>query len=122
MEDLTVFKAWTMTTDKTNNNAELRAMQLLTGARVGYIYVLPKTLMTLWTPFLLSEEPLLWLGLASMAVSWASSFLLQIPLQLKIKKTGDRVALEKLASTTKIRTFSMIFHTAVVGWILYNKI
>ena len=116
MEDLTLFKAWTLTTSP----AQLQQMQSVTGVPVAWIYLITKTAMTVMTPFLVSEEPRLWWCIAAMAVSWGSSFLVQIPLQLKVRETGDRAAMKRLARTTKVRTWSMIVHAAVVGWVVWG--
>lgn len=122
MEDLAVFKAWTLTTDTAANNLELRKMQTTTGVRMAWIYIAAKTAMTLYAPFLARDEPAMWWCVGAMAVSWTSSFLVQVPLQLRVRKTGDRAALERLVRTTKVRTWSMIVHSAVVGWILLQKV
>lgn len=118
MEDLTLFKAWTLTT----HAAELQHMQTLTGMRVFWLYIPAKTVMTFWAPFLVAEEPLLWWCVASMGVSWGSSFLVQVPLQLEVRRTGDRVAVERLARTTKVRTVSIVVHAVAVGLVLYWKL
>lgn len=122
MEDLAVFKAWTMTTDSNSNNLELRTMQGTIGMRIAWVYITVKTAMTLYTPFVVREEPMLWWCGGAMAVSWGSSFLVQVPLQLRIRKTGDRAALDRLARTTKVRTWSMAFHAGAVVWVLLQKL
>lgn len=117
MEHFTLFYAWTLTTIPT----DLQRMQHATGMRTLYIYVIPKAIITVWPFFLVREELLLWLAVANMAISWISSFLIQIPLQLKVRENADRVALRKLVSSTWVRTFAMVGHCGVVFYIVLSK-
>ncbi|KAK0614438.1 hypothetical protein B0T14DRAFT_528517, partial [Immersiella caudata] len=52
----------------------------------------------------------LWLGLTALSVSWVSSFLVQIPLQLRIQKTADLAAVRRLEKTTLVRTLAIVVH------------
>ena len=89
-------------------------MQYITGMRTLYIYVVPKLVLTILSIALLRQEPLLWVGLAFLAMSWISSFAVQIPFQLKVRERADRVALARLLRTTWVRTLAMVGHRAVV--------
>lgn len=83
MEHFTLFEAWR----HTSLNQNFKNTQQLTGMRVFYIYVVPKTLVTIALPFLAHGEPRLWYSIAAMAAeaaSCGSSFLVQVPLQLKV--------------------------------------
>ena len=124
MEHFTLFYAWTLTT----TSQDLARIQTATGKRAMYIYVVPKILVTLLPAYLVfSSDALftsrgsLWMSLAFLGVSWASSFLVQVRLQLRIQesKGTDRVALERLVRTTWVRTLAMVGHCAVVGYGVY---
>ena len=55
-----------------------------------------------------------------LAVSWISSFAVQIPLQLKVKESADLLALGRLYTTTSVRTLTMLGHFVVVLYILFG--
>lgn len=117
MEHLTLFEAWR----HISSEKDLRKVQQLTGMRTLYIYVLPKTAMTAVLPFLVRDNPRLWFSIGMMAISWISSFMVQIPLQLRVQNGADRAALETLLKTTWIRTATMVAHCAVVLHIVLDS-
>ena len=117
MEHFTLFYSWTLT----SNNRDLQLIQYRTGVRAAWIYVLPKTIVTLLTIPLLRQETLLWASLLFLAVSWLSSFVVQIPLQLKVRESADRVALGRLVRTTWVRTVAMMGHCGVVLFVVLGK-
>ena len=118
MEHFTLFYAWTLVPPE--HSAILRRVQYNSGMRAMYVYVVPKIAVTAWTMFLLNEHPRLWWSALCLGVSWGSSFLVQVPLQLKVQETGDRVALERLVRTTWVRTLAMVGHCCVVVWMLFS--
>jgi hypothetical protein len=119
MEHFALFYAWTLI--PANQPATLQHVQYKSGLRALYVYVIPKTILTVWTFALVGGEPRLWWSVVWLGVSWVSSFLVQVPLQLKVRETGDRAALERLLRTTWIRTIAMVGHCCVVGWVIFFR-
>lgn len=117
MEQFTLFYAWTLVPE--SQPAILQRVQANSGLRAMYVYVVPKVIVTVWTVTLLREHPQLWWSVLCLGVSWVSSFMVQVPLQLKVREAGDRAALERLLKTTWTRTLAMIGHCLAVGWVLF---
>jgi hypothetical protein len=116
MEHFALFYAWTLLPP--TQPTILQHVQYNSGLRAGYVYVIPKVVLTCCTFALLHQEPRLWWSVVCLGISWVSSFLVQIPLQLQVKESGDRVALRQLVRTTWVRTMAMVGHCCVVGWAL----
>jgi hypothetical protein len=116
MEHLTLFYAWSFA----SNASDLARMQTSSGTRAGFIYVLPKTIHTVQTVVLALNAstnliPGIWWSVAFLALNWLSAAFVQVPLQLKLRasKGRDREALERLLSTTRVRTGALVGHCAV---------
>ncbi len=120
MEHLTLFRAWQLTIDQKN----LLRIQEDTGMRTLWIYVVPKAILTIYCLLLCTygDDSLIWSSLLMLGISWASSFLIQIPLQLKIQRSGDRMALERLLKTTWVRTIAMVGHFGIVLYLALAKV
>jgi hypothetical protein len=131
MEHFVVFYGWSLTTSAT----ELKHIQTPTGIRTGIVYIIPKIVLTalmLRCTGSSQHERLLagdifgidWTIVSTtlLATSWASSFLVQIPLQLQIQKTGDRKALERLILTDWIRVLSMVGHCTVLAVVIFTSL
>ena len=58
----------------------------------------------------------LYFSLAMMAISWVSSFVVQIPLQLRIREEKDKGLVRTLIRTDWVRVLSMATHFGVVIW------
>ncbi|KAK4445206.1 hypothetical protein QBC34DRAFT_384611, partial [Podospora aff. communis PSN243] len=97
MEHTSVFRGWL----HVHEPRQLKALQTASGHGVLYTYVIPKTVLTIFNAYLALRPPVavrgssnlhmgLWFGLAMLSISWISSFLVQIPLQLRIRRTGDQ--------------------------------
>ena len=122
-EHLGVFAGWRLF-----SGSQLIALQRLTGLRALYIYVVPKTILTVQTvalslnppPELASKTISLNFSNAMLAISWISSFMWQVPLQRKIQRTGDTEALNRLYSSTWVRTISMVLHCANVFLLMFG--
>ena len=115
MEHLALFHAWTFAT----NARDLVRMQVSSGTRAGVIYVVPKTILTILAVTLAMRGPHMpgiWWSVAFLAVSWISSFAIQVRMQLRIKASQgrDRAALERLVGTTWVRTVAMVGHCCAV--------
>ena len=119
MEHFALFYAWTLI--PSDQTAILQHVQYNSGLRAMYVYVVPKIVVTIWTMLLLPEHPRLWWSALCLGISWMSSFLVQVPLQLKVRETGDHAALERLVETTWTRTLAMIAHCGVVAWALFSE-
>ena len=82
------------------------------------IYVVPKLALTGFITFQLFISPTrtAWFSLAMLCLSWISSFTIQIPLQQRIRKHGDREAVKKLIATDWIRVLTMGANFLAVGF------
>jgi len=125
LEHAAVFRGWL----QVHEPRQLKALQAVSGYGVLYTYVVPKTALTIFNAYLVVRPPTaasggshlrfgLWLGLAMLTISWVSSFLVQIPLQLRIQETGDVALARRLEKTTWTRTWAIVLHASSVLWIL----
>jgi hypothetical protein len=90
------------------------------------IYVVPKSVLTIFLIYIWASttEPTtapvptmsLYFSLAMMAISWISSFVVQIPLQLRIREEKDKGLVRTLIRTNWIRVLSMTAHFGAVIW------
>jgi hypothetical protein len=121
MEHFAVFSGWPAVGAK-----EFRSVQTTQGHGSGIVYVVPKTLLTALVVVMLAAAPdavpdwPLWAGLAALTTSWVSFALIQLPIQLHIRKTADRAAIARLVRTDGIRVVAMVAHfafavTAIAG-------
>ena len=118
MEHFAVFRGWARVPA-----SHLPAVQAAQGEGAAVIYVVPKTVLTIAIGVLLASphppvvsRSALWFNAVMMGVSWASSFAVQIPLQLWIRETGDQAAVRRLVRTSWVRVLAMAAHCAVVVW------
>jgi len=123
MEHAAVFRGWL----HVHEPRQLKALQSASGKGALYTYVLPKTALTVFNAYLAifrgggdnsNLRSGLWFGLAMLAVSWTSSFLVQVPLQLRIRETGDPALVRRLYRTTWTRTVAIVLHACSVVWTL----
>ncbi|KAK0653083.1 hypothetical protein B0T16DRAFT_455392 [Cercophora newfieldiana] len=126
LEHAAVFRGWL----HVHEPRQLKALQATSGYGVLYTYVVPKTVLTIFNAYLAMRPPVdlggsesrytlgLWFGLGVLVVSWTSSFLVQIPLQLRIRETGDQAFVRRLERTTWVRTLAIVLHGASVLWML----
>lgn len=111
MEHFAVFSGWTAV-----GPDQLPTVQATQGAGSGIVYVVPKTLLTGFVVTLLITAPSglvtwpVWAGLGALAVSWLSSALIQVPTQLRLRRTADRAAAIHLQRTDWIRVVTMVAH------------
>ncbi|MDY7086580.1 MAG: hypothetical protein SYR96_15880 [Actinomycetota bacterium] len=115
MEHFAVFAGWNAV-----GPGEFRAVQTAQGHGSGVVYVLPKILLTALVIVLLAAAPdevpawPLWASAAALTVSWASAALIQVPTQLRIRRTADREQIERLRRTDWIRVLAMVTHMGFV--------
>lgn len=122
MEHAAVFRGWL----HVHEPRQLKALQSVSGHGALYTYVVPKTALTIFNAYLAgtysgdSDRTRfgLWFGLAMLVVSWTSSFLVQVPLQLRIQETGDPALVRKLNRTTWTRTVAIVLHGCSMLWML----
>ena len=55
-----------------------------------------------------------WFSFVMLSVSWASTALVQVPLQKRIRKTGDAAAVKMLVRTDWVRVLTMTGHFVAV--------
>jgi hypothetical protein len=90
------------------------------------VYVVPKTILTIFLVYLWADSTetmsaavstaSLRFSLAMLAISWASSFTVQIPLQLRIGKERDKNLVRRLVMTDWVRVLTMAAHCGAVIW------
>jgi hypothetical protein len=125
MEHAAVFRGWL----QVHEPRQLKALQSVSGHGALYTYVVPKAGLTIFNAYLAARPPTaasgsshlrfgLWLGMTMLATSWVSSFLVQVPLQLRIQETGDVAMVRRLEKTTWTRTWAIVLHACSVLWIL----
>ncbi|KAH6640257.1 hypothetical protein F5144DRAFT_559801 [Chaetomium tenue] len=125
MEHAAIFRGWL----HVHEPRQLKALQSTSGHGTLYTYVVPKIALTIFNACLAVRPPValrgnsnlsygLWFGLTMLAVSWTSSFLVQVPLQLRIQETGDPALVRRLNKTTWTRTLAIMLHGGSVVWML----
>ncbi|KAK3389548.1 hypothetical protein B0H63DRAFT_463949 [Podospora didyma] len=127
LEHAAVFRGW----QQIHDPRQLKALQSVSGRAALHVYVVPKTALTVFNAYLAIVNPpaivashqrkvhlALWFGLAALCVSWISSYLVQVPLQLRIQQTGDQALVRRLNSTTWVRTGAIVLHACSVLWML----
>ena len=90
------------------------------------IYVVPKSILIIFLIYIWASttEPTtapvptlsLYFSLAMMTISWISSFVVQIPLQLRIREEKDKGLVRTLIRTDWVRVLSMVAHFGAVIW------
>src|SRR4051812_1590065 len=89
MEHFAVFSGWPAV-----GSAQFEPVQRAQGHGSGFVYVVPKTVLTAFVVLLLSKAPggiLFWpvrAGLAALTVSWVSSAAIQVPIHLRIRRNA----------------------------------
>jgi hypothetical protein len=121
MEHFAVFPGWILV-----STADLPMVQRTQGYGSFAIYVIPKTILTLFLVYLWADSAKamsaalstasLRFSLAMLAISWASSFLVQIPVQLRIGRERDKNLVRRLVMTDWVRVLTMAAHGGAVIW------
>ena len=119
MEHFAVFPGWLLV-----SAADLPAVQTRQGYGAGLVYVVPKAVLTFFLIYmwaLAAEAGIVTVSIASlrfslamMAISWLSSFVVQIPLQLRIRQDRDKRLVRRLIGTDWVRVLSMAAHFGAV--------
>jgi hypothetical protein len=115
MEHFAVFSGWSAISPE-----QFRAVQTAQGHGSGIVYVIPKFVLTAVLIALLVVAPdgipswPLWAALAALTVWWAVSALVEVPLQLRLRRTADRRGFERLLRTDWIRVAAMVAHFGFV--------
>lgn len=121
MEHFAVFLGWLLVSP-----ADIAVVQIRQGYGSLMIYVIPKSVLTIFlisiwastTELTTALVPTLslYFSLAMMAISWTSSFVVQIPLQLRIREEKDKDLVRTLIRTDWVRVLSMAAHFGAVIW------
>src|ERR1700722_16898746 len=121
MEHFAVFPGWLLVSP-----ADIVVVQIRQGYGSLMIYVFPKSVLALFLIYIWASatEPTtalvstlsLYFSLAMMAISWISSFVVQIPLQLRIREEKDKGLVRTLIRTDWVRVLSMAGHFGAVIW------
>jgi hypothetical protein len=112
MEHFAVYPGWLALTSPQT----LITMHTAQSPGITSIYVVPKLILTAFIIIQLFISPTMtaWFGLAMLSISWISSFTIQIPLQQRIRKNGDKEAVKKLIATDWVRVLAMSGNFAAV--------
>ena len=97
--------------------------------RQGYgSLVVPKSVLTIFLIYIWASttEPTtalvptlpLYFSLAMMAISWISSFVVQIPLQIRIREEKDKSLVRTLIRIDWVRVLSMAAHFGAMIWVV----
>jgi hypothetical protein len=121
MKHFAVFPGWLLVSP-----ADIVVVQIRQGYGSLMIYVVPKSVLTIFLIYIWASatEPTtalvptlsLYFSLAMMAISWISSFVVQIPLQLRIREEKDKGLVRTLIRTDWVRVLSMAGHFGAVIW------
>ena len=80
------------------------------------------TLWLCWSPPPGVAAWLPWVGLATVAVNWASTALLQIPRHNRLSVGFDAEAARTLVTTNWIRTITWTLHGVIAAWMLVTAL
>src|SRR6476661_3414926 len=117
-EHFAIIRGWLYVAEE-----EFHDVHVAQGNGFGYVYVLPKIALTVLIGALLFVRPAnmplgyLWAGAGLLAVSWLSSFVLQFPIQRKIRQHKTSALAMRLYRTDTIRVVTMAIHNIGV-WVL----
>jgi hypothetical protein len=121
MEHFAVFPGWLLVSP-----VGIAVAQMRQGYGSLMIYVVPKTVLTIFLIYIWASttEPTtapvptlsLYFSLVMVVISWISSFVVQIPLQLRIREEKDKGLVQALIRTDWVRVISMAAHFGVVIW------
>lgn len=136
METFAVFPGWSIPSIQ---GPSLQSLQSVNGHATAVVYVVPKVAVTflatrLWllnnssTPAATASSPSSFLGLgtgfgfsvAVLGVSWLSSFLWQVPTQMRIRRTAAKADVAELRRGNYIRAVAMGLHCLNVGMMIYG--
>lgn len=99
---------------------EFAVVHQQSGQRILLFFVLPTLILTVITILMFWHRPaiipkkLIWFGLGCQMVSWISSALIQIPIQLQLDNGKDLDLLNKLIATDWIRIIAWIVYIGIV--------
>jgi hypothetical protein len=89
-------------------------------------YVIPLIVLTLFTVLMLwyrlpvISKKWVWVGLLCHGVTWISTALIQIPMQLQLDKAKDAALLEHLIATDWLRIIAQVLFSGVVSMMIYQ--
>jgi hypothetical protein len=99
---------------------EFAAVHQAAGQRIILFFVLPMVVLTIVTALMfwfrvnIIPRNLLWSAFTCQVVSWISSVLIQIPIQMRLDRGKDEELLNKLITTDWIRTIAWVIYIAIV--------
>jgi len=104
MEHFALYPGWLLTSPET-----LATIHTAQSPGITIIYVLPKLSLTLSIIVQVLNSPTLtnYFSMAMLTISWISTVTIQIPLQQRIRKRGDREAVKGLIATDWVRVLTM---------------
>ena len=123
---------------------QLKHLQKVNGHAIAVLYVLPKTVLTVLNAYLLVNfdkslssysssistaipttgsswfnlQRSLHLSAYMLAGSWLQSFVVMIPLQLRIREGAEKGDVDRLVRGSWVRVGCVVVHVGVVGWSL----
>lgn len=107
-------------------NADFRAFQFRSPVRTGLVVgplmctELGTALLLLWRQPPGVASSALWAGAALIALCWASTLLLQVPIHLRLTMKRDGKTIERLIRTNWLRTITWTIRAIVVAiWLIH---
>src|ERR1039458_7843360 len=119
MEHFAVMQGWSVV-----GSDEFAAVHTKQSNGIVGVYVVPKIVLTIMIVVLLVIHPsgvpivLFWVSLILLAVSWAVSFLVEIPTQRRIRQSKSLTLIRRLIAFDWIRVGAVAFHAVTVCVVL----
>lgn len=116
MEQFTLFLTWSLV----SSPMDLAAIHSMARTQTFLIYTLPKIALTFTMAALMWEMSghfwWQWWCMACLIVHWAVTLGVGLPLHVRVKESGDRVALKRLRESHWVGTGAMVGCAGVVVW------
>ena len=99
---------------------EFAAVHQAAGQRIILFFVLPMVVLTIVTALMfwfrvnIIPKNLLWFAFTCQVVSWISSVMIQIPIQMRLDRGKDEELLNKLITTDWIRIIAWVVYIVIV--------
>jgi hypothetical protein len=123
MEHFAVMQGWSMV-----GSDEFAAVHTEQSNGIVAVYVIPKIVLTIMIVVLLLIHPsrvpivLFWVSLILLAISWAVSFLVEIPTQRRIRQSKSLTLIRRLIAFDWIRVGAVAFHAVTVCVVLNYRL
>jgi hypothetical protein len=123
MEHFAVMQGWSVV-----GSEDFAAVHTKQSNGIVGVYVIPKMALTIMIVVLLVIHPsgvpiaLFWVSLILLVVSWAVSFLVEIPTQRRIRQSKSLTLIRRLITFDWIRVGAVVFHAVTVCVVLIYQL